>query len=269
MRILLLLFISYTGLAQNIFDPNHTRKYADHLMASGQYELATKELERLHFFAGANDTIKTNLMRAYRLSNHPNLAFQKANVLYPELLQMPILPAFEYAKICFTLEKWDDGSAFWNNSKSFKKEDAAVFEATKYVFTNKLDKAKSILALPTYQTNETWKAYNEVFKSTLTRKKPFAAGFLSALVPGLGRVYTKDWKDGLLSFIFTASMGVQTYRNFNKHGFNNPRGYIYGAIGTGFYLGNIYGSVKSAQNYNLKQLDKTKHEISAIFNANY
>ena len=269
MRILLLLLFSFSAWSQNIFDAIHTRAYATHLLNSGQYELASKELERLHFFDAASDTVKTELLRAYRLSNNANLAYTKRKTLFADSLTMPRFAAYEYSKLLFTLEKWDEGSAFWNANTQIAKDDAQIFEATKYVFTNKLDQANKVLTDKPQVQNPVWEGYVEVLKAKKARKSPAAAGLLSVLVPGMGKIYAKDWKDGLLSLVFTATMSVQAYRNFNKHGFSDPRGYIYGAIGTGFYLGNIYGSVQSAKNFNLKQIDQSKHEISAIFNANY
>jgi hypothetical protein len=264
-----IILLSLNSFAQNVFDVNHTRKYANYLMASGQYELASKEFERLYFFDTKDDTLKANLFRSYRLSNKAELAFLKAKSLYPDSLSMPWISALEYSKVLFTLEKWEKGSEFWNSIPSFKKEDAVIFEATKNVYTNKLALARSVLETQSYPLNPIWVDYTAILAKSNKRKKPVVAGLLSAFVPGLGKVYAKDWKDGLLTFVFTASMGLQSYRSFNKHGFRDPRGYIYGAIGSGFYLGSIYGSVQSAKNYNLKQIDQTKHEISAIFNANY
>jgi hypothetical protein len=264
-----LLILGFNALGQNMFDEAHTRKYASYLLASGQYDLAAKEYERLYFFDAKDDTLKANLMRAYRLSNKPDLAYQKSKTLYKDSLSMPWIAALEYSKVLFTLEKWNEGSAFWNSVPSFKKEDALIFETTKDVYTNKLTLARNLISSHPAPNNPIWADYSTVLAKSNKVKKPGVAGLLSVFVPGLGKIYAKDWKDGLLTFVFTASMSLQSYRSFNKHGFKDPRGYIYGAIGSGFYLGSIYGSVQSAKNYNLKQIDQTKHEISAIFNANY
>jgi TM2 domain-containing membrane protein YozV len=265
----IIFFISLNSFAQNVFDATHTRKYANYLMASGQYDLASKEFERMYFFDTKDDTLKANLMRTYRLSKKADLAYQKVKVLYPDSLAMPWISALEYSKVLFTLEKWEKGSEFWNSIPSFKKEDAAIFEITKNVYTNKLELARNVLKSQAFPANPIWQEYSTVLAKSQKSKKPVLAGLLSAIVPGLGKIYAKDWKDGLLTFVFTGSMAFQSYRSFNKHGFKDARGYIYGAIGSGFYLGSIYGSTQSAKNYNLKQIDQTKHEISAIFNANY
>ncbi len=197
------------------------------------------------------------------------MAYSKRKSLFTDSLTMPGFAEIEYTKLLFTLEKWDEGSGFWNANPQISKNDAQVFEATKFVFTNKLSQASKILADNPQLQNPIWEGYVDVLKAKKSRKSPALAGLLSVVVPGMGKIYANDWKDGLLSLVFTATMSVQAYRNFNKHGFSDPRGYIYGAIGTGFYLGNIYGAVQSAKNYNLKKIDQSKHEISAIFNANY
>jgi hypothetical protein len=92
---------------------------------------------------------------------------------------------------------------------------------------------------------------------------------LSTAIPGLGKAYTGDWKDGIVSLIFTGGMAFQAVRKFNQFGANNYRPWVYTAIGSGFYLGNIYGSVKSAKNKNRKKINQLQHEASDLFNAYY
>jgi hypothetical protein len=137
------------------------------------------------------------------------------------------------------------------------------------VYTNKINEAKTLLNQNQFLDFEPFKRYQNALNTQTKKKSAGLAGLLSAVVPGLGKVYSKDWKDGIIAFVFTGTMMLQSVRNFNRKGFDNPRGYIYGAIGTGFYLGNIYGSVKSAKNFNIKETEKIKHEISDIFNAQY
>lgn len=263
------LFICQLSQAQDIFDQKNTENYSKHLMESGQYKLAAKEYERLVFFKNDDDSYKTELFKAYRLSNQASIGISKGIQLYNDPLLMPKAPAFEYTKLLISSNKWDDASVFWTNNKNFKKEDAAVLESTKMIFENNIKGAKSYITTLQYPDNQILKDYKLILDKPQKSKSPALAGIFSIIIPGTGKIYAKDWKDGLVSLVFTASMGIQAYRNFNKFGINNYRPWIYTAIGSGFYLGNIYGSVQSAKKFNIKQNNKIQHEVSDIFNAAY
>lgn len=81
-------------------------------------------------------------------------------------------------------------------------------------------------------------------------KSELVAGILSAIVPGSGKIYTEEYGDGVTAFLLTGIFTYLAYDNFkNDHKF---RGYLFTGIASGFYLGNIYGSVASAQIFNAK-----------------
>ena len=113
--------------------------------------------------------------------------------------------------------------------------------------------------------------YKELTQQALEtkRKSPALAGIMSAVIPGTGRFYSKDWKDGIVSMFFAGAMGFQAYRGFSKSSIKSTRGWIYGGIGFGFYLGNIYGSVQSAKFYNKKSRQGIKNSIDKLFNSYY
>jgi hypothetical protein len=76
---------------------------------------------------------------------------------------------------------------------------------------------------------------------------PLAAA-LSAVLPGLGKIYTEEYGDGITAFIATGILTYLSIDNFNAgHKF---RGYLFGGLAALFYAGNIYGSAASAQIFN-------------------
>jgi len=89
----------------------------------------------------------------------------------------------------------------------------------------------------------------------LPRKNRFLAGCFSAILPGSGKVYTGRAYDGLYSFVILGLTGWQTYEGFRKGGANSPKGWFFGTLSGIFYLGNVYGSVLSAQIYNRRVED--------------
>ncbi len=77
-------------------------------------------------------------------------------------------------------------------------------------------------------------------------KSPLLAGVLSTIVPGLGKVYTGHSTDGLLSLLSIATFAYASYDGFVTSGSSSVRGWIFGTLAGGLYLGNIYGSALSA-----------------------
>lgn len=90
----------------------------------------------------------------------------------------------------------------------------------------------------------------------IKKRSPFVGGLLSTFIPGLGKIYANEVKDGILSFVFSAVSAVSLWRVSTYNGLNSPWTYTLGGISAGFYLGNIYGSVQSVKKYNkLKSID--------------
>ena len=102
------------------------------------------------------------------------------------------------------------------------------------------------------------------YKSALLdiqKKKPWKGAALSALVPGLGKVYAGRPKSGLSNFIQLSILGVQTYEGYRKKGFGDPHFYIFGALFTVFYAGNIWGSAESVKKANHEQYQKIDQQL--------
>ncbi len=82
--------------------------------------------------------------------------------------------------------------------------------------------------------------------AAIPQKSPFIAGLLSGIIPGAGKVYTGHTVDGILSFLTIAGFGYAAYDGFASDGSSSVRGWIFGSLAGGLYLGNIYGSALSA-----------------------
>ncbi|MDP4164547.1 MAG: tetratricopeptide repeat protein [Bacillota bacterium] len=81
-------------------------------------------------------------------------------------------------------------------------------------------------------------------------KSRFFAAFSSALIPGVGKIYSGRAKDGVYSLVLIALTAWQGYEGFHRDGKNSLRGWIYGGLCGTFYLGDIYGSFIAARDYN-------------------
>ncbi len=88
-------------------------------------------------------------------------------------------------------------------------------------------------------------------------RSPFVAGFLSAVVPGLGKVYAGKMAEGIAGFLYVAAMGATTYDFYRGSGSGSAL-FLLSATATGiFYLGNIRGSATAVR----RQQNEFRHEM--------
>ncbi len=78
-------------------------------------------------------------------------------------------------------------------------------------------------------------------------KSPWVAGMLSAVVPGLGKVYAGKPNQGLASFVTFSLFALQSYEAYYRLGSDSPVMYVTGLIALGYYIGNIWGSALSVK----------------------
>lgn len=271
----LFLFLLFPCLVQGqepqLFDQGHSQRFADHLFKSGQYEFAAREYERLLFLAPQNDTFQLQVLRAYRLSNQTERGLRRSLDFFPKPAHMPWPFALEYTKLGLTARQFENTLTFLEESPVFPEADQKIVQSSIFLFTDRFQEARQRIIAIRDTTHFLYPAYQDLTQKALKGpyKKPWLAGGLSVLVPGSGKAYAGQWKDGLVSLIFTAGMAFQSYRGFSQQGIRSAKGWIYGGLGLGFYLGNVYGSVKAAKQHNSRLRDAIKHETSALFTTYY
>jgi hypothetical protein len=252
--IIFLLFINFSLTAQDLYNFENTKKFAEYLSKSGQYDLAAREYERLIFMNNQNDTLKSSLFSMYRRAGKYD-----AN------------SALEYSKLLLLKSDYKIVNDFLQSNQTIKQPDKVILTATSEILQDNYKQAKEILAVLKPDDHKLASDFqnvvNQAFK--VKKKSPAVAGLMSAIVPGTGRFYARDWRDGIVSTIFTSIMAFQSYRGFSKSGVESTRGWIYGAVGLGFYLGNIHGSVVSAKNYNRKSYQGIRSKVDNLFNVYY
>ncbi len=82
---------------------------------------------------------------------------------------------------------------------------------------------------------------------TMPKRSPFAAGALSALLPGAGRWYAGRKKQAIGSFFQLAGLALLTWEAYHRHGPRSVPFYLFGTGFTVFYLSNIYGSAMAVK----------------------
>jgi len=260
-----LILFSFTGniLAQeDIFSKGNSIKYAQYLLSSRQYNLAADEYERLIFLDTSNVDFKYKLIKSYYYSGKKDRAIYKLQTYYPntKLFEMPEKLSNAYTTLLQVSDSLNQSLLFLNKSKTIDDKNKFIFQWSYTMLNGNYKQAKKMLSL----NNQLDKAeLNQLNKITLLginqkHKSPFVAGALSTAVPGLGKVYTKNYFDAFIAFIFVAGNGWQAYRGFKKNGTHSFSGWFFGTLSVGFYAGNIFGSVKAAKRFNKLRTNETK-----------
>ena len=141
------------------------------------------------------------------------------------------------------------------NGLTYAKKDN--WENSFYSF-EKLSKYKPYQQMADVNKNISQKALDFKYKS------PKLAGLLS-IIPGLGYAYTGHKQTALTAFLVNSLIGYATYTNIKNA--NYGMGILTGVFNLSFYLGNIYGGIKSAKRYNEQQKKLLINKIE--FNTNF
>jgi len=145
-------------------------------------------------------------------------------------------------------------SRLWCRLKPGKIADASTF-------WRQVMKTQSIGILPHANAIET--ELNRILNRS--QKRPKLAGFLSAVVPGLGQTYGGRWRDGVVSFLVNG-LFIGAIAAAIDHG-HEETAVILGFFEIGFYSANIYNAVNDAHKYNRIQLETDLQNFTHLFGA--
>jgi hypothetical protein len=87
------------------------------------------------------------------------------------------------------------------------------------------------------------------------------AGMMSAVVPGLGKVYAGKTGQGISSFLPVTLMGLMTWEAYKKAGLKSARFILTAAFFTVFYVGDIWGSVLSVSVNRIEKNNEINNQI--------
>ena len=271
-----LIVISYVLKSQSItynFHENIT--FADYLIANNltddglvllknmksQYDFSSSQKDTIHYYLatiyyhlGQFDSAsyyydKVNSNNAYAMKSK---FFQVNSCLKMDSIS---LAAENLLKINTTDTLTNELLQFQLSGVALLQRNVASFDSysKNYTFsnTNLLNEEKNLLD------------YSNKIKC-FKNKSPFVAGTLSALIPGLGKVYAGKPKQGITSFLPIAILGLQTYEAYNKAGVKSARFIIFGSLFSVFYIGNIWGSALSVHIVNQEINNEINRQI--LFN---
>jgi len=247
---------------QNLYDFEHSREYAAFLLQSRQYKLAAMELERLHFMQPQNTEFRRDLIRAYRYSGQYSQGLDRLEKWSPEYRNDSSLFT-ESLKLNLLNGNFRETLYSLNGQNIINESDENYYRLSGLALMKNWNGAFEFIGSVNDSGQDGFNSLSSKVEqySQIKFKKPGAALALSAVIPGLGKIYSNDWKDGLISFLFVATNAFQAYRGFSKDGVTSVYGWVFGTLSFGFYAGNLYGSWKSARDYNSRSEEALYHEI--------
>ena len=250
------------SIGQNLFDLDHSRKYADFLFQSQQFSLAAMEYERLNFMDPDNKIFRKNLIVSYRKSDQYKRGLNRIRNWYGDTLPEPGIFR-ELIKLNILENNFNEITDLLTSTPPISPSEQNYYRLSSSLLQKDWAGANKIIG---GYPDDSYPGFSELCaladeQKNIRYKNSALALTLSALVPGLGKVYSGDWKDGIISFLFVATNAFQAYRGFSQNGIKSAYGWIFGTLGLGFYAGNLYGSWKSASDFNYRAEDKLYHEI--------
>lgn len=253
---ILLLGSKLAAWSQDLFDSTHTRQYANFLRLTHQYKQASDEYNRLYFFSNQQASYLPSLFYTLRKCD------QEQNVLQrftnPNDLNDAAFQQYVYCLV--KTNKTKEAIQLVNARQNLDTNLRNSLLGMSYIDQYRWKDASLLYSrIPFPEKEKVQSILQQTAKSHY--KSPVLAASLSAVVPGLGKLYTGNKKDALMSFIFVGVNAFQTYRYFHKKGIQSKGGWIFASLSTGFYLGNVYGSYKAAKHKNKKINDAYKKQI--------
>lgn len=257
--------------AQDLYDYEHTVAFAEHLLDTRQYTLAISEFERLVFLNPEDKNLQKMLFSTYIKAENSALGLKRARVMYPQTEKIPPEVAPIYAFMLLKNKEFDKAENYLTHDNTLLKDDRYLFLGTNNAFNHNWEDALLFYDKVSPVQKPIVANYKEITQLALEQKykSPGLAAGLSVLIPGAGKIYTRDWKDGLIALLFVGTTAWQAHRGFSRSGAKSVRGWIFGSVSAGFYIGNIFGSHKSAKIYNQRLHEHSQREIERIFYTDF
>ena len=245
------------------YHPENIRRFADYLYAQGDYLRAAGEYQRFLFSqpTALGDDVSRRITESYRLGGQPNHALQFLETLLQTQPDSQLV-RYELGATYLLMEQYDKSLRFLKESQDLFQGGEYRWKSQMLIGMNKLMQKRWESAFQHFdQFNlsglpEAVGHRASIYKrhaedgADLPSKSPLLAGFLSAALPGSGRVYVGRPNDALLTVFLLGVLGWAAYDGFSENGVSSRKGWTFGTLGGIFYLGNVYGSVVAAQTHN-------------------
>jgi len=283
--IMLLALFVFDSLAQKYpeyFIPKNILKFADSLYNEGDYlRAATEYLRYISYYSPDKDELARVYFRialCYRLGGQERTAlmyFQKIedfpeSDLHDQALLQNSFSLFSLGEYNIAEKTLSQMNISYDRNPNILLKKEALMGAS-LIMQSRWMEADSYLSSVVDEHRDPLAVSLRTISSkglTLPHKSRFFAGFLSAVIPGLGKVYAKKPLDGIYSLLTVGLAGWQAYDGFHEDGISSIKGWVFSALGSILYFGNIYGSVVSVQIYNIQIREKLFEEVRLTIRKN-
>jgi len=258
---LLLLSLSAFGQEQNLFDLDNSLKFARFLNQKGNHRLAILEWERINMMQPGEDSLQLSLIQSYRMAGDFRNGISRFDHLFPAAEQFSCSENLgqEMSKLLFLNHDFGRLRNYIARQQNLAQAYKQVAEISLALRSGENFKADSLYQ--NYQLQEPQLLMLIERSENLNYKNKALAVAMSTIIPGSGKAYLGNWKDGLVSLLFIGGSAYASYRGFNQQGINSAYGWIFGTISTGFYLGNIFGTAKATSKYNRGILEHYQADV--------
>lgn len=245
--------VSYTLFGQDLMNYANSLNYANYLFSKKDYQDAALEYKRVALLE-PNDTLAMlRLIQSYRLANDFKQAHVCLSNFFPDCPFYPEPFATENIKMLFGTHQYQQCLDDLKLNASIDSIIKIKYELGSLLMLHKWNEAKNF-AERQFIINRKNRMLDDMYQTALQGidlklKNPRLAAVYSGLIPGSGKAYTGQWKDGFYAFLFTSAFSWLAYASFKDKGIT-AAGFIYGSVAFSFYVSTIYGSVKSAVSYN-------------------
>ncbi len=266
--------------AQITLDSDEQFHYAVQTMNSGEYQQAIAEFLRfIDFFQENKKVPKAHYLIGY--CHLKSREYQKARDVLDRVQKtyesMPIA-----GKALFLI-----GESYYRQGFSEEAERYFALVIRKYQDPQLINGARFRIGWSRLKQDR-WKEASETFKKVergspfyaksldlskrslegefLPHKEPTTAGFMAAMLPGLGHVYTKRYQDATVAFLLNGLFIWGAIEAFNED--LDVLGGLLLFVEAGWYAGNIYSAVNAAHKYNKKAKDEFRQGLSDQLDLN-
>ena len=260
------LFLPLSVIAQDedIYSYEKSLQYAEYLIKTNQYQPALTELDRMIISYPQKDTLKIMYANTCYTAGRYRQGAQKIREWYLLAdMPMPFSLTLKYSYLLLEQDSFSALSEFIDTASGLLPAYHINYRFNNALLTENWQKADSLATTTLMRQSDKYTKHIQLLNEgrNLKYKKPFLAGLYSGIVPGLGKVYAKDAKDGIYGFLTVAIPAFSAYRGFAKRGNESVYGWVNLGLASFFYVGNIYGAVRSAKQFNKNTKDAYRKKV--------
>jgi len=255
---LFLIIISFTDYRAFSQSSNELLSYADYLFQEEEYYRSISEYLQFKFLYASTDDdsayCNIQIIKCYYLGKEYKEAIRLTDLyLSGKKIKNPLVDNLYYYGGLSYLQLGYPSSAilYFNNLSSPKsKLLKGIIYLKQYEWQTAKQEFDSLNEITDKSISTISRELSKVALqgNNLRSRSPLLAGVSSAIIPGAGYIYTGNYQTGFASLILNSLLIGASYE-LNRKGLKFTSGLFF-LITLGWYIGNIFGSVTSAINFN-------------------